>query len=93
MGLDGVGMGVAPPMNPYMMYMTGMNPMMGRPYGMFATNVMGAGGMGGMGTMPGMNAGGMPGMGAGMNTMSGGMNTGMGGMGQVRPNAPNPYGF
>jgi len=78
MGLDGVGMGMTAPMNPYMMYMTGMNPMMPRPYNMFATNVMGAGAMGGMRTMPG----GMAGMG-----------TGMDGMGQVKPNAQNPYGF
>lgn len=102
MGLDGIGTGMAPPINPYAMYMTGMNPMMARPYNMYMTNMMGGGmpggmgGMGGMGSMAtvsGMNPT-MSGMG-GMGTMGGGMSAGMGGMPQTRPNvqAQNPFGF
>eukprot|EP00826_Nyctotherus_ovalis_P037240 TRINITY_DN3384_c0_g1_i8.p1 TRINITY_DN3384_c0_g1~~TRINITY_DN3384_c0_g1_i8.p1 ORF type:complete len:492 (+),score=102.93 TRINITY_DN3384_c0_g1_i8:2-1477(+) len=100
MGLDGIGTGMAAPVNPYAMYMTGMNPMMARPYNMYMTNMMGGGmaggmgGMGGMATVSGMNPAMSGGMG-GMGTMGGGMGAGMGGMPQTRPNAQgqNPFGF
>lgn len=75
MGFDSIGM--QQPMNPYMMYMTGMAPIMPRPYSVYATNVM----MPGMGQIPNIAA---------MNAGNTGMNSGMG---QQMAGAQNPFDY